>query len=142
NSEVAGFGDLIQVEQRSVEDCADPETEDTGLVVVNPPYGERLGEIRALTYLYADLGSCWKKHYKGWTVALFTGNDDLVKHVGLRAHKVNTLYNGAIKCSLLHYRINPAPSPEQQQAIQAQEAEARSTFGNRLRKNIKHLSRW
>ncbi|HEY9052420.1 MAG TPA: bifunctional 23S rRNA (guanine(2069)-N(7))-methyltransferase RlmK/23S rRNA (guanine(2445)-N(2))-methyltransferase RlmL [Gammaproteobacteria bacterium] len=142
NIEAAGFKNMIRVDQRSVEDCADPETSDTGMVIVNPPYGERLGEIKTLTYLYADLGSCWKKHYAGWSVALFTGNIELAKQVGLRAHKVNTLYNGALKCNLFHYRINEAPSPEQQEYIQQQEAEARATFSNRLKKNIKNLSRW
>ena len=74
------------------------------MVVVNPPYGERLGDVKELVYLYADLGECLRQNYAQWSAYVFTGNDDLARHIGLRAHKTNSLFNGAIKCKLFHYQ--------------------------------------
>jgi 23S rRNA (guanine2445-N2)-methyltransferase / 23S rRNA (guanine2069-N7)-methyltransferase len=141
NIEFAQLATFIQVNQRRVEDCTDPGTEQPGLVIVNPPYGERLGEIKELAFLYAELGDCWKHHFGDWQAALFTGNIELAKHVGLRAHRDNTFYNGPIKCKLFQYGIRGAKPVDKEQR-RAQEAEARAIIANRLKKNFKHLSRW
>ncbi|MDQ1362948.1 MAG: rRNA (guanine2069-N7)-methyltransferase / rRNA (guanine2445-N2)-methyltransferase, partial [Pseudomonadota bacterium] len=142
NIHAAGLDGFIAIEQRAVSQCADPTAPQPGLVVVNPPYGERLGDVRQLAYLYAELGDCWKQHFAGWTVALFTGNHDLAKQVGLRAHKINTLYNGAIECGLFHYRINEKTAEDVVSPAQEKADEARTAFVNRLKKNHKHFSRW
>ena len=141
NIHAAGLDDFIQVEQRALNACTMP-SEQTGLVVVNPPYGERLGDVRQLAYTYAELGDCWKQYFPGWTVALFTGNHDLAKLVGLRTHKTNTLYNGAIECGLFHYHINEKPADDAITPAQEKADEARTAFVNRLTKNHKHYSRW
>lgn len=141
NIQQAGLENFIQVQQRALQDCDDPETDDGGLVLVNPPYGERLGEAKELAYLYADLGDCWKHHFGGWNAALFTGNIELAKHVGLRARRDNTFFNGPIRCKLFQYDIRGAKKIDAEQR-QAMDAEARSIIANRLKKNYKHLSRW
>ena len=141
NIHAAGLDDFIQIEQRALSACV-AAAADTGLVVVNPPYGERLGDVRQLAYTYAELGDCWKQFFPGWTVALFTGNHDLAKQVGLRAHKTNTLYNGAIECGLFHYRINEKPADDVKTPAQEKADEARQAFVNRLTKNHKHYARW
>ena len=141
NVQAAGLQKFISIEQRGLQDCADPDAEQPGLVVVNPPYGERLGEVRELAYLYADLGDCWKHHFGGWNTALFTGNVELARHIGLRSHKNNTLFNGAIRCKLFQYEIRGLKNVDQD-AARAREQEARATIANRLKKNFKHLSRW
>lgn len=142
NIHAADLDNFISVEQRALSECSDPATPGTGLVVMNPPYGERLGDVRQLAYLYAELGDCWKQHFAGWHVALLTGNQELAKQVGLRAHKTNTLYNGAIECGLFHYRINEKPADDVVSPAQEKADEARTAFINRLKKNHKHLSRW
>ncbi|MBI3187483.1 MAG: bifunctional 23S rRNA (guanine(2069)-N(7))-methyltransferase RlmK/23S rRNA (guanine(2445)-N(2))-methyltransferase RlmL [Gammaproteobacteria bacterium] len=142
NIHAADLDNFITVEQRAVSECADPQTPQTGLVVMNPPYGERLGDVRQLAYLYAELGDCWKQHFAGWNVALLTGNHELAKQVGLRAHKINTLYNGAIECGLFHYHINEKPADDVVSPAQEKADEARTAFINRLKKNHKHFSRW
>jgi 23S rRNA (guanine2445-N2)-methyltransferase / 23S rRNA (guanine2069-N7)-methyltransferase len=81
------------------------ESEETGIVVVNPPYGERLGAREDLRPLYKALGNALKTGFPGWTAALFTGNPELGKEMGLKAHKKNVLFNGPIRCELLHFRI-------------------------------------
>ncbi len=142
NVHAAGLQQYIQIEQRDIENCQAPGDMVPGLVIVNPPYGERLGDIRELSYLYSDLGECWRKYFAGWTTALFTGNLDLAKNIGLRSHKNNTFFNGAIKCKLFQYSIRQAPSEEVKAKIEQRDAESMAMIANRLKKNFKHLSRW
>lgn len=142
NIEAAGLENFISTEQRSVADCQEPDSKASGLVVVNPPYGERLGEVRELGYLYSDIGDCWKQHFNGWVCALFTANIELAKQIGLRSHKNNTLYNGPIKCKLFHYKINKQkPESSSPKAIE-KDNESKAMIANRLKKNFKHLSKW
>jgi len=142
NIEAAGLENFISVEQRDIASCQTPDSKETGLVVVNPPYGERLGDVRELGYLYSDLGDCWKQHFTGWACSLFTGNIELAKQVGLRSHKDNTLYNGPIKCKLFHYKINKQkPESTSPKAIE-KDNESKAMIANRLKKNFKHLSKW
>jgi 23S rRNA (guanine2445-N2)-methyltransferase / 23S rRNA (guanine2069-N7)-methyltransferase len=76
-----------------------------GLVVVNPPYGDRLGGVEDLPALYALLGAHVKACYPGWRMALFSGAEELCYSLGLRAHKINRLYNGPIPSVLLRFEI-------------------------------------
>jgi 23S rRNA (guanine2445-N2)-methyltransferase / 23S rRNA (guanine2069-N7)-methyltransferase len=133
----------IVVEQRELSACT-PEPSAPGLVVVNPPYGERLGESPELPALYRELGIQLKKNFPGWRAAVFTGNPELGKAIGIRAHRMHTLWNGAIECKLLHFEVSeqwfmrsrgelPAPATLSGGA---------EMFANRLRKDLKHFGRW
>lgn len=77
------------------------------LFIVNPPYGERLehGEEEKLKALYKGLGDHWKHNFKGHRAALFTGNLEMLKHVGLRTTKRHILFNGDIECRLAEYSL-------------------------------------
>ena len=79
-----------------------------GLVVTNPPYGKRLGEVSELTGLYETLGERLKQSFSGWEAAVFTANPELSAHLGLRAHRVNVLFNGPLEAKLLVFDIGPA----------------------------------
>jgi 23S rRNA (guanine2445-N2)-methyltransferase / 23S rRNA (guanine2069-N7)-methyltransferase len=65
-------------------------------VVANPPYGERLGAASELPALYFALGGTLKAGFLGWRAAVFTGNPELGKSLGLRARRMHTLFNGRI----------------------------------------------
>ncbi|HED32809.1 MAG TPA: bifunctional 23S rRNA (guanine(2069)-N(7))-methyltransferase RlmK/23S rRNA (guanine(2445)-N(2))-methyltransferase RlmL [Gammaproteobacteria bacterium] len=147
NIHSAGLQDVISVAQSDFSESCEliknnADMWPAGLVVVNPPYGERLGEKRELAHLYSEMGECWRKHFPDWTIALFTANDELIKHIGLRAHRSNSFYNGAIKCKLHQYQIRPALSDEKRIERDEKYAENRSTILNRLKKNYKHIGRW
>ena len=105
NLEQAGLHGQIHIEKRDVADCAPQADSAAGLVVVNPPYGERIGD-EDLAGLYASLGQTLQQRFLGWR-AVFTGNPDLIRHFGLRAQRSHSLYNGPIPCKLLHYEISP-----------------------------------
>jgi 23S rRNA (guanine2445-N2)-methyltransferase / 23S rRNA (guanine2069-N7)-methyltransferase len=131
-----------------------------GLVATNPPYGKRLGDIQELVPTYETLGERLKKSFSGWQAAVLTGNPELGAHLGLRAHRLNTLFNGPIECKLLLFHIgivhsrvesscaahaadvqNTSPSDDQTQSAPGPGAGA-EMFENRLRKNLKHLRKW
>jgi 23S rRNA G2445 N2-methylase RlmL len=76
-----------------------------GIIVTNPPYGERIGEERDLPQLYYDFGENLKNHYKGFKAYIFTGNLPLIKKISLRTSKKVILFNGAIESRLVEYDL-------------------------------------
>jgi 23S rRNA (guanine2445-N2)-methyltransferase / 23S rRNA (guanine2069-N7)-methyltransferase len=143
----AGLAGRLILEQRGVEALAVPSGSGPsgGLVVTNPPYGKRLGDVEALVPTYETLGEKLKRSFSGWEAAVFTGNVELGAHLGLRAHRVNTFYNGPLECKLLLFHIG-SPHEDDAPADTATPSEPGETgaemFANRLRKNQKHLRSW
>ncbi|HLE00436.1 MAG TPA: THUMP domain-containing protein [Bdellovibrionota bacterium] len=103
NSERAGMRTVVHIEKRELAAC-DPISS-SGIIVANPPYGERLGEVEELRPLYKALGDLYKQKFKGWNGFVFTGSPELAKCVGLKTAHRHILYNGAIECRLLHYAL-------------------------------------
>ncbi len=101
NAMTAGVEHLIDF---SVCDFADtPVPDEKGIVVVNPEYGVRLGEIERLGDTYKRLGDFFKQKCPGWTGYIFTGNMALAKKVGLRTSRRTAFFNADIECRLLKY---------------------------------------
>ena len=122
-----------------------------GLVAVNPPYGERMGDPRALYNLYSQLGSKLLEEFNGWQATVLTGEPELGRALGLRARKINTVYNGALECCLLQIDIKPEQvmqpyDPVKQALRKAQQvleaSEGAQMFANRLKKNLRTLGQW
>lgn len=76
-----------------------------GVVMLNPEYGERMGEKDALREIYKGIGDFFKKRCQGYRGYIFTGNLDLAKRVGLRTKKRIPFYNSNIECRLLEYDL-------------------------------------
>jgi len=139
----AGLAEHIRIEQQDLErELPEPPAEH-GLVVVNPPYGERLGEVNALRSLYARLGELMH-HLPQWQMALFTGNPELAAHTGLKSRKPLTLFNGPIECRLFRYEPQPVDEAAAPSAIDTSLAssEGARMVANRLRKNLKSIGKW
>jgi len=75
------------------------------MIVTNPPYGERLGNLAELRTLYRELGDVLKRRGAGATAWLLVGNPDLVKAIGLHPARRVVLFNGPIECRLLRYDL-------------------------------------
>jgi 23S rRNA (guanine2445-N2)-methyltransferase / 23S rRNA (guanine2069-N7)-methyltransferase len=149
NVERAGLRDRIHVEHRTLAQCEPPPVARPGLLVANPPFGERIGAEQQLVALYTSLGEILKQRFAGWRAAVFTGNPRLGRHLGLRARRVHTLYNGAIECRLLRFEIGPEsaarPFPPPSRPVPREPAEGEAgaeMFANRLRKNLRELGGW
>ena len=76
-----------------------------GVIVLNPPYGERLGEITELGETYQGIGDFFKQRGKGYRGYVFTGNLNLSKRIGLRTRRRIPFFNGDIECRLLEYDL-------------------------------------
>lgn len=107
NIERANLRGKIHVEKRELSELVAKPNTPIGLLVVNPPYGERLGELDELQPLYTLLGDKLKENFTGWKAAVFTGNPDLGKEMGIRAKKYYPLFNGALPCKLLLFDVIP-----------------------------------
>lgn len=139
-------GYRILIRQADLSELQRPPA-DTGLVLVNPPYGERMGETAELRALYTLLGEKLRQEFNGWQAAVFTGNPPLGKYLGLTARRKHTFYNGAIECQLLRFDITPAsvsPTVEERAARAAERPRSPGAqmFANRLGKNLDTMGRW
>jgi len=153
NIKQAGFDDLIHVEKRELSELTLFDKIQPGLLLSNPPYGERLGEVKELESLYALFGQQFENHLIGWRAGIFTGNVDLGRKVAWRSYKQYKLYNGAIDSQLLLFQLNQenrfkeawqAPSqkihdPGYWKVTNSERAEM---FKNRLAKNLRTVGKW
>ncbi|MDD5458510.1 MAG: class I SAM-dependent RNA methyltransferase [Phycisphaerae bacterium] len=104
NAMTAGVDHLIEF---SVCDFAETpiEPDAGGIIIMNPEYGMRLGEIEKLTETYSRIGDFFKQKCAGYTGYIFTGNPELAKKVGLRTSRKIPFFNGSIECRLLKYDL-------------------------------------
>jgi 23S rRNA G2445 N2-methylase RlmL len=103
NAGTAGVEHLIEFQACDFRETAVPEGE--GVVILNPEYGERMGNVRALEEIYKEIGDFFKSRCMGYRGYIFTGNLDLAKKVGLRTRRRIPFYNGPIECRLLEYEL-------------------------------------
>lgn len=103
NARTAGVEHLIDF---AVCDFADTDVpEETGIVMFNPEYGERLGTHTRLEITYKRIGDFLKQKCLGYRGYVFTGNPDLAKKIGLRASRRIEFYNGKLDCRLFEYEL-------------------------------------
>lgn len=133
-------------EQASSEGGATPVA---GLVCVNPPYGVRLEDQQKARAVHRELGEVLRERFEGWQAAVLTGSPDLGLELGLRAHRVHTVWNGAIECRLLRIKVEPkaartliADRGAARIDLSLRESNGAKMFGNRLGKNLKQLKGW
>ncbi|KTC92228.1 bifunctional 23S rRNA (guanine(2069)-N(7))-methyltransferase RlmK/23S rRNA (guanine(2445)-N(2))-methyltransferase RlmL [Legionella cincinnatiensis] len=138
NAERAGVAPLVHFKAQTLNEI-NPTTK-TGIVVCNPPYGERLSDASHLVPLYQQFGKILHERYQGWQAGVLTSNPLLAKALGLRAHKQYTLYNGALECKLYYLNINVAN--ELKGAMGNVVSEHAQMLLNRLEKNYRHLQKW
>ena len=98
-----GLEGVVQLKQANVLEISAPCSQ--GIMVTNPPYGERLGEREALAEFYPRLGDTLKKKFAGWNCYIFSSDMRLPKLIGLNATRRTPLYNGALECRLFEYKI-------------------------------------
>lgn len=160
NIKVAGLPSFIKISLQDVTHDLIPPVTEKGLIVTNPPYGKRIGQVQLLRTLYHRFGVQLKTHFNGWTAVIITTEQDLARSLGMRAFRKNMLFNGALKSVLYQYKIDSNIKTLQSEndlqgepdiSIGAGKNIATDTgrvsehalmFSNRLKKNYKHLKKW
>lgn len=99
----AGLQEQIQLKQANVLEAPAPAA--SGVIVTNPPYGERIGVAHELAEFYPQLGNALKQRFAGWRAYIFTGDAQLPKLIRLSASKRTPLFNGTLECRLLEYKM-------------------------------------
>jgi len=82
-----------------------PAPAPAGVMIANPPYGERISSKDELAAFYPELGHALKRHYAGWRCHFFTADLRLAKLIRLQPARRVPLYNGALECRLYEFRI-------------------------------------
>ena len=143
NAAHAGVADWLHVEKRALGEVPRPRGE-TGLIVANPPYGERIGAESGLPELYSELGAVLRDRFQGWQAAILTGNPPLARNLGIYAKRSHRVFNGAIECRLLRFDLNAASAQRPAEEVRADWSSrpGAQMFANRLRKNLQRLDPW
>ena len=147
NLQRAGLGKLITINQQELNNLTVDVSVKPGLVVTNPPYGERMGEEASLVYLYKHLGEKLKQQTPGWQAGVFTSSPELVRSLGMGPRKTYSLFNGALPCKLFLYDIRERqaePVPRKQAPVPEFKASSAGgeMFANRLKKNLRLVGKW
>jgi putative N6-adenine-specific DNA methylase len=103
NVEAAGLSGIIRISTSPFEDETLPDG--PGILVCNPPYGQRLGDEQELDALYSALGQFVRREASGWQLWLLSGNPKLTGALRLKASRRIPVSNGGIDCRWLHYDI-------------------------------------
>jgi putative N6-adenine-specific DNA methylase len=103
NAQKSGVERYIQFAQLELAEVEAPS--DSGILLCNPPYGERLGRDEDLGAFYKLLGDILKNRFKGWTAYVLSGNKELAKSIGLRSAQRFPVYNGTLACQLMKYEM-------------------------------------
>ena len=143
NAENAGVLDLIDF---SVADALDVKVpEQTGYLITNPPYGERLGTVTALLQLYYQLGDKFKAEFGGWQLAVLNSDVELLSALKLKADKQMKMNNGALECAFNLYTVHAVNTRRVDPANIKRDGDVSDIavpFVNRIKKNLKQLKKW
>jgi putative N6-adenine-specific DNA methylase len=100
NAFEAGLGDLIQFKQMQVRDFTTPK--EYGIIIGNPPYGERLSDRPSVEKMYAEMGEAFSK-LDTWSIYMLTSHEQFEQYYGKKATKKRKLFNGFIKTDYYQY---------------------------------------
>lgn len=103
NLQDAGFGNAVSLSAKDILQVTPPPG--PGVLIANPPYGERIGEQEALAELYPQIGGALKKYFAGWNCYFFTADTRLPKGFGLKASRKTPLFNGPLECRLYEFKM-------------------------------------
>lgn len=132
NAKRAGVGKVINFKRGDATQVSTPSTE-PGVVVTNPPYGERLGSTPQLIHLYNLFGENLKNGFENWQLTALMTDASLASQLKLSKDKQYKLKNGSLDCILNRY-----PIVKEDKKVDI----SRSDFANRIKKNLKQLAKW
>lgn len=139
NAKNAGVDQYISFEPLDINQLSNKFGE-TGTMLFNPPYGERIGELPELVENFVLLGQKLKLEFQQWRIAILTGNVELLSMLKLASFKRYKFKNGPLDCQLALYNIDDKQAAKDKDTPQFDQKD--SDFANRLLKNKKNLKSW
>ena len=150
NARRAGVGrDLIfeQSDISALKPANEAADAPAGLLCVNPPYGTRIPGDEDAANAHTTIGEALRGPFANWNAAVLTGEPTLGQLIGSEAHRVHTVWNGAIECRLL--RFAPGERKSRRAATRGividdasiAQGSGAQMFANRLRKNLTRLGK-
>jgi 23S rRNA (guanine2445-N2)-methyltransferase / 23S rRNA (guanine2069-N7)-methyltransferase len=140
NIENAGLSDCITVSKKEIGRFTCPTHLKEGLVICNPPYGERLSDVKALLPVYQTLGRLAKQACPNWTLGVITNQEKLSRAIGLKSSKRIKLKNGALDCQFALFELDK-DNQFNPKAMGGLSDDGKMLL-NRLKKNKKKLNDW
>ncbi|HEX7816710.1 bifunctional 23S rRNA (guanine(2069)-N(7))-methyltransferase RlmK/23S rRNA (guanine(2445)-N(2))-methyltransferase RlmL [Dyella sp.] len=136
NAQEAGVAGFFTLDRQDALHVTPPPGIARGLVITNPPYGERLGEREQMPVLYRALGEALRARFTGWRAAVLAGDVELGRAMPLRAEKRYVLFNGALETTLLLFELHARDqTPREAKPL----SPGAQMLSNRLEKNLRHL---
>ena len=150
-----GLEDIVRIRCKDLAMVSRPTHRDLsrGVLVTNPPWGERMGQRDALPHLYNALGERMSEEFDNWLAVVLTSDLSLGKALGLRANKRHRFHNGRLDLHCLQFQLGAENRFRTLQQEAERGSEGQSTVprvlsqggqmvANRLRKNLKRLTPW
>jgi putative N6-adenine-specific DNA methylase len=106
NLKAARLDKLVSISRGNASKITPPSSAKKGVIMCNPPYGERLGATQELRGLYIEYGTNLKRNFRDWRAFVFTGSDHLAKLIPLKPTSRTKLFNGDIECFLIEYSLH------------------------------------
>lgn len=135
NARIAGVIDNINFTTQDA--CKFSLSEDeTGYMVTNPPYGERLSDSNKLIPTFQSWGLLLKQAFRDWKLSILTSDRDLLRQMKLSSKKEYKLMNGKLECVLVNFEL------DERNCIVRETKPISNDFANRLKKNLQRTERW
>lgn len=144
----AGLENDIKIHIAALDQVEQIDIPTHGLVIVNPPYSERLGEFDQVKLLYAELGNLLKQKFGGWNASVLSPDKRFGHSLGIRAKKIYKFNNASIACELLNLELNSENYLKGQQQDSVDQnykqklSEPAIQLSNRLEKNRTKLKKF
>jgi 23S rRNA (guanine2445-N2)-methyltransferase / 23S rRNA (guanine2069-N7)-methyltransferase len=144
NIKRAGLTGIVEVDLAPFQEYDFGIAEDAapGLVMTNPPYGERIGDELALVALYRQLGEWVVENCMNWRLFMLTSNQALAKQIPLRPEKQTRVLNGGLECRAYRFPVVERFIKQDAIAAPAVNGAGAEMFTNRLKKNLKKYAKW
>lgn len=115
NLALAKLQDVVKIHIAAIDQVNQLDIPEKGIVIVNPPYSERLGEFDQVKLLYSELGILLKEKFEGWNASVLSPDKSFGHSLGIRANKIYKFNNASIACELLNFELKPENYLKRQQ---------------------------
>lgn len=139
NASRAGVQDVVEFQAGDVTRVAAP-VDSSGLLITNPPYGERMGDEAEVALLYEKIGENLLANFSGWKAAVLAANAEFGRRMGLHSYKQYRVDNGSLACLLLLFEISSANKLRRKPEVEP--SEGANMVANRIRKNMARMNSW